>query len=649
MHMKEAKGWKGWLLWSTQTVRHFTLADIWNAAGLTIILLVLYAGLYLCIGAPFLPGSQGSAWAILVIWIGGHVGGFLAELINVPAPVGMICVGLFLRNAAGAVLITGLKPSWSKEIRGAALAMIFLRSGLELNLSVFKTIGLPAIKLLLIPGLVEAFFNGGMAVALFGMTPLFGFALGFILKAVGPALVIQLMFELQQKRLGTDRRLPTIVVAAASFDDMIAITGYTIFINIAVQGSSNNAWHIAQGPLSVVFGFGLGAIAAFCCSATRLWNNKYKRVLALVISALTMKYFFDQFDFESGGALAALMLGLVVKEFWRRQWPRCLALQNDEPDENIRQAEHAVRFLWRFILMPLLFTLVGTIINFSTLSSSTIQKACSLVFAGLGVRMVTTLLVMKTSHFAWLECFWFAIAWTPKATVQAALGQLPSDAVARAYPVGSLDHDRYVQFGTDALTTAVFEIIISGTLGCLMVRWLSPLLLKLEPEDAAIKRAKSAVLVTSEPSMALERGYSASPDFGGFDHSNIVEDHVQRLEQLATALISTGSRDDDEEARLYGQRLKAGVRALTSRLHYEIIAKDVIGADAYQEAVQELQRRERGGLAGASSRRLADIEANAASGAQSSRHHPSASALGEAGPSEDSGSIDNFEHVARSA
>lgn len=87
-----------------------------------------------------------------------------------------------------------------------------------------------------------------------------------VLQAVGPALVIQLMFELQQKRLGTDRSeygahiarcprscnqlrlaiaymlswtgcqslmhpccapadLPTIVVAAASFDDMIAITG----------------------------------------------------------------------------------------------------------------------------------------------------------------------------------------------------------------------------------------------------------------------------------------------------------------------------------------------------------------------------------------------------------------------------------------
>ena len=63
-------------------------------------------------------------------------------------------------------------------------------------------------------------------------------------------------------------------------------------------------------------------------------------------------------------------------------WRFACALQDDEPDENVRQAEHAVRFLWRFILMPLLFTLIGTTINFSTLSTSTIQKACALIFAG---------------------------------------------------------------------------------------------------------------------------------------------------------------------------------------------------------------------------------------------------------------------------
>jgi hypothetical protein len=68
---------------------------------------------------------------------------------------------------------------------------------------IFKRVGTTAVKLLFVPGLVEAFFDGAIAIPIFGMSATFGFALGFILKAVGPALVIQLMFETQSKRLGT--------------------------------------------------------------------------------------------------------------------------------------------------------------------------------------------------------------------------------------------------------------------------------------------------------------------------------------------------------------------------------------------------------------------------------------------------------------
>ena len=57
-------------------------------------------------------------------------------------------------------------------------------------------------------------------------------------------------------------------------------------------------------------------------------------------------------------------------------------VQTDEPLENIRVAEKHVRFLWRWILMPLLFCLIGTIINFNQLPSSTILKAVGLIFAG---------------------------------------------------------------------------------------------------------------------------------------------------------------------------------------------------------------------------------------------------------------------------
>ena len=68
---------------------------------------------------------------------------------------------------------------------------------------IFKRVGVTAVKLLFIPGLTEAFFDGAIAIPIFGMSATFGFALGFILKAIGPALVIQLMFEVQEKRLGT--------------------------------------------------------------------------------------------------------------------------------------------------------------------------------------------------------------------------------------------------------------------------------------------------------------------------------------------------------------------------------------------------------------------------------------------------------------
>ena len=48
---------------------------------------------------------------------------------------------------------------------------------------IFKKVGGSAVRLLFIPGVVEAFFDGGIAIPIFGMPPAFAFALGFILKA----------------------------------------------------------------------------------------------------------------------------------------------------------------------------------------------------------------------------------------------------------------------------------------------------------------------------------------------------------------------------------------------------------------------------------------------------------------------------------
>lgn len=75
------------------------------------------------------------------------------------------------------------------------------------------------------PGIAEAVVVCGMAVALFGMPVPLGLTLGFILAAVSPAVVVTGMFDLQTRGYGVRKGIPSIVVAAASFDDVLAITG----------------------------------------------------------------------------------------------------------------------------------------------------------------------------------------------------------------------------------------------------------------------------------------------------------------------------------------------------------------------------------------------------------------------------------------
>ena len=86
--------------------------------------------------------------------------------------------------------------------------------------------------------------------------------------------------------------IPSLVVAAASFDDLVAITLYTIFISLAVTKAEGNlAFSIASGPLNVVFGVILGGLGALVCSATRVWDSNVKRTLVVLLLTLLQMYF----------------------------------------------------------------------------------------------------------------------------------------------------------------------------------------------------------------------------------------------------------------------------------------------------------------------------------------------------------------------
>jgi hypothetical protein len=141
----------------------------------------------------------------------------------------------------------------------------------------------PATRLAFVPGIIEALYDAGLAVAVFGMPFTLALSLGFILKAVGPGLVVPAMFQLQKAGWGAVKGIPSTVVIAASFDDIIAITGFSIFSNVAIGGASSGdtAWQIASGPLQVLFGLAGGYLAGLILGATRLFDNKYKRLVGI--------------------------------------------------------------------------------------------------------------------------------------------------------------------------------------------------------------------------------------------------------------------------------------------------------------------------------------------------------------------------------
>lgn len=54
----------------------------------------------------------------------------------------------------------------------------------------------------------------------------------FVLAAVSPAVVVPGMLDLQEKKLGVTEGIPTLVTAAASLDDVYAITVFSSLLAI---------------------------------------------------------------------------------------------------------------------------------------------------------------------------------------------------------------------------------------------------------------------------------------------------------------------------------------------------------------------------------------------------------------------------------
>ena len=207
----------------------------------TVLILVLtfWGSLYSLLGNVAAPPNGSLFWIILIVVLALLMGRLVA-LIRLPPLLGMLLAGIIVKNIPG-VEFDEHWVSVSSALRGLALIVILMRAGLGLDPEALRRLSGMVFRLAFTPCLVETTVVAVTAHFLLKMPWLWGFMMGFVLAAVSPAVVVPCLLALQEKGYGVAKGIPTLVIAAASVDDVLAISGFTILLGITFKSSEETS------------------------------------------------------------------------------------------------------------------------------------------------------------------------------------------------------------------------------------------------------------------------------------------------------------------------------------------------------------------------------------------------------------------------
>ncbi|XP_018008691.1 sodium/hydrogen exchanger 9B2 [Hyalella azteca] len=425
-------------------------------------LLLVWGALYAITGDAAAPG--GHIFSLLVVFVCSVMGGKVTEACGLPALLGMLLAGIALRSIPGVKIIgDSLNPSWSASIRKMALVVILLRAGLGLDPKALKTMSLTVFRLAFVPSLVESTTVAIVAHFLLGFPWLWSFMLGFIVAAISPSVVVPCLLQLSQQGYGVDKGIPTLVIAAATLDDVLAISGFGLMLGMTFSEGSLT-WQLLHGPLEVLMGLSYGAMMGFICwilPNEHHQSRSFQQFTILISAGFFALFGSQKINFGGAGALAVLCMAFIAGIGFRRQ---------SGGDKNLVGQHFTVA--WGY-LMPMLFALMGTEIQIMQLELDTIWLGVALLCISLTCRVVTTFFVVLGSGLNIRERFFVALAWLPKATIQAAIGSTALDYAVR---IGADETE--IALAKKVLTIVVLVILISAPIGAIAIMTSAPRLLQ---------------------------------------------------------------------------------------------------------------------------------------------------------------------------
>jgi NhaP-type Na+/H+ or K+/H+ antiporter len=375
--------------------------------------------------------------SIALIMLIGMSAGWVCRKVKLPGLIGMLFTGIIL----GPYVLNMLDSSIllvSADIRKIALVIILTRAGLTLNLEDLKKVGRPAFLMCFVPATFGMII---LSPRLLDVSLIEAAVIGAVVAAVSPAVVVPEMIKLMEEGYGTKQGIPQLILAGASVDDVYVIVMFTAFTSLA-QGSNVSVMSFVNIPVSIIFGIIIGIIIGKALAV--VWKKVHIRdtVKAAIFLSVALLLVGVEASLNTPITFASLISVMFIG----------IALKKDRPEVAFRLSQkYNKMWVWAEVM---LFVLVGATVDIGYVAYAGVS-AIVIIIGALIFRMAGVALCMAGTKLKLKERVFCMLAYTPKATVQAAIGGVPLS-------MG-------LACGNTVLIVAVLAIIITAPLGAFAI------------------------------------------------------------------------------------------------------------------------------------------------------------------------------------
>lgn len=378
--------------------------------------------------------------SVSLILIVGMSMGWICQKLKLPGLLGMLMTGMILGPYALG-LLDGSILGISSELRKMALIIILTRAGLGLDLLGLKKMGRSAVLMCFVPASFELLGMLFLAPKLLGITWLEAAVMGAVLAAVSPAVVVPRMVKLMEEGYGVREGIPQLILAGASVDDVYVIVLFSTFVGM-MQGEGASLIRFVNIPVSIFLGIAIGLCIGVLLAVffQKFHMRDTSKVLIILSISFLLVVLEDSLTTSiTFSALIAIMFIGIGLQRKREAVAKRLSVKYGK--------------LW-VAAEVFLFVLVGATVNIGYLSKVGI-RALVLIVGALLFRMLGVFVCLLGTGLKGKEKAFVMLAYTPKATVQAAIGGIP---LSLGLACGDM-----------VLTVAVLAIVLTAPLGAFAI------------------------------------------------------------------------------------------------------------------------------------------------------------------------------------